>query len=663
VSAAFERLGELAGIAPSFADYFGNVTPVGDDTKASLLLAMGFDLSSDASIAASVDELEEEERNPSTLFVTARASELPLGYHRVVENGRERTVIVAPERCYLPPEMRDGRIWALATQLYGVRSERNWGIGDFTDLAALARLAGSCGARAIALNPLHELHPSEPRACSPYSPSSRLWLNALYVDVTAVPDFAGSSETPELRRLRDRAMVDYSGVARAKRAAFEALFASFRRRHLERPGDARAAAFRAFVRAGGEALERLALYEALTEHFRALDAGSFGWLQWPAPFQDPHGREVRAFAHAHRDRVDFYQYLQWIADEQLHAASRIAAAAGAGFYRDLAVGVDRNSADVWGDRATILESVSLGAPPDALNALGQNWGLPPLSPRALRAQGYAPFARLLRANMRHATILRIDHVMSLRRAFWIPLGRSPREGAYVNYRFDEMLAVVALESVLNRCAVVGEDLGTVPEGFRERMQAAGTLSSRLVYFERDYHSGRFYPPSAYPELAAASIGTHDLPPLLGWWTGDDLALRARIGLFPDDVTVRNAVDERRHARFMLVEALEHSGCADTETVRRLRADAEAGGTRAVYDLLMPAVYRFLSKTPARLAVVAVEDVMGEAEAINVPGTTDQHPNWRRKHIATLEEIEQTNLLKKIGSLFNDPGRGSNDPGK
>lgn len=648
---AFERLAELAGIAPSFADYFGNVTPVSADTKRSLLLAMGFDLSTNASIAATVDELEEQERNPSCIVVSENESQLPLGYHR---DGK-RTVIVAPSRAYLSPGMRDGRIWALAAQLYGVRSERNWGIGDFSDLASLAQLAGTAGARAIALNPLHELHPSEPQACSPYSPTSRSWLNALYVDVTAVPDFAESGATSEIAGLRGGTMVDYGAVACAKRAAFEVLFASFRQRHLERPGDPRAAAFRTFVRDGAQALERLATYEALTEHFRALDGNSFGWLQWPAPYRDPESSDVRTFARERRDRVDFYLYLQWIADEQLAAASRTAAASGVGFYRDLAVGVDRNSADVWSDRTTILESVSLGAPPDALNALGQNWGLPPLSPHALAAQGYAPLARLLRANMRHATILRIDHVMALRRAFWIPLGQAPRDGAYVNYRFDEMLAIVALESVLNKCGVVGEDLGTVPEGFRERMQATRVLSSRLVYFERDYHSGRFYPPSQYPQLAAASIGTHDLPPLAGWWTGDDLALRARIALFPNETSARDAFDERRHARFMLIEALEQNGCADLETARRLRADAEAGGTLAVYDLLVPAVYRFLAKTPSKLAVVAIEDVMGQVDAINVPGTTDQHPNWRRKHIATLEELERKGLLKKIGSLFNDPG--------
>jgi (1->4)-alpha-D-glucan 1-alpha-D-glucosylmutase len=658
----YDRLAQLAGIEPAFADYFGKVTPVSDETKAALLRAMGFDLSSSGSIATAVTELEEQERDPSCLVVREgdeRAGDRPIGYHRTTHAGRPRTLIVAPPQCYLPPQMGEGRIWALAAQLYGVRSERNWGIGDFTDLTDLARLAANAGAQALALNPLHELHPSEPEACSPYSPTSRQWLNGLYVDVAAVADFSESAEaralahggSGELARLRAAPLVDYSAVARAKRSILEHLFVAFRRNHLERPGDARAAAFRAFVREGGAALERLAIYEALTEFFRLRAPESFGWLQWPQAYRSPDSAEVRTFAREHHDRIYFFLYLQWIADEQLRAASKSAMQAGVGLYRDLAVGVDRNSADVWGDRTTILENVSLGAPPDALNALGQNWGLPPLSPHALRARAYAPLVRLLRANMRHASILRIDHVMSLRRAFWIPLGCKPADGAYVNYRFDDMLAIVALESTLNRCAVVGEDLGTVPDGFRERLRETGIFSSRLVYFERDYHTGRFYPPSEYPELAAASIGTHDLPPLAGWWTGADLTLRDRIGLFPNESVARDARDERRHARFMLVEALERYRCIDADTAARLRGDAESGGTLGVYDALVFGVYRFLAKTPARLAVVAIEDVLGEVDAVNVPGTTDQHPNWRRKHLAALGEIDREGRLSQIGEIF------------
>jgi (1->4)-alpha-D-glucan 1-alpha-D-glucosylmutase len=627
-----DALARLAGIEPTFSDYFGAQTLVEEPTKRALVEAMGFDVSSPATIGAAIGDLQRE-------------------------NAPKETATAA--RCFLPPALERGRMWAIATQLYALRSERNWGMGDFTDLRVLAQTAGSVGAGAIALNPLHELHPAQPEGCSPYSPSSRRWLNPLYVDPCRVADFGESSEMQALAadprfqerlwHLRESELVDYSGVARVKRDAFELLFASFVRRHLTRPGSSRAAAFRRFLTIGGDALQRLGTYEALTEYFHARD-GSFGWLQWPQEFRNPESPTVAAFARDRCDRVDFFCYLQWIADEQLAEAAHAADEFGVGLYLDLAVGVDRNGADAWSDRV-VVEAASLGAPPDAMNALGQDWGLPPLSPLVLRARAYAPFAELLRANMRHAAILRIDHVMSLRRAFWIPLGKMPREGAYVDYGFEAMLGTVASESTGAACAIVGEDLGTVPDGFRERMREAATFSSRLLYFERDVHDGRFTPPPNYPELAAASIGTHDLPPLAGWWTGDDLALRTRIGLFPNETAAREAVEERRHARWMLIEAFEREGTADAAAIARLREDAAAGGTTAVTDVLVTAAYRYLAKTPSRLIVVALEDVLGEIDAVNVPGTTDQHPNWRRKHMATLEEIDGLQLLVRIGEIF------------
>ncbi|MBV8198379.1 MAG: 4-alpha-glucanotransferase [Candidatus Eremiobacteraeota bacterium] len=675
------RLAALAGIEPSFRDYFGNETLVGDATNSALLEAMGYDLSSERSIAAAIAAVEEEALRPAVVVLTIPShaegrvppsativlesgepytgdvAELPLGYHHLTDGSRSATLIVAPARCYLPPEMERGRVWGLATQLYALTSVRNWGIGDFTDLAHFAEAAGNAGARAIALNPLHELYPNDPAACSPYSPSSRLWLSALYLDVTSVPEFAESetarglagAAAADLGRLRAVELVDYEGVARAKRPILEALFASFSVNHLQRPGDRRAAQFREFVRAGGASLEDLARYEALAEYLHSADERHYGWLQWPQEYRSPRSAAVERFARERRERVDFYLYLQWLADRQLAGAAAVAQNAGVGFYRDLAVGVGRNGADAWSNRATILDDVSLGAPPDALNAHGQEWGLPPLSPAALRRSGYAPLAELLRANMRHATMLRIDHAMSLQRTFWIPLGKHPRDGAYVHGFFDEMLAVVALESVRNQCVIVGEDLGTVPEGFRERMLAAQTLSSRLVYFERTW-DGEFMPAPEYPHLAAASIGTHDLPPLGAWWTGADVALRAEIGLY-SEAGAREAADERRRAREQLIAALEREGAADAATVAYLREDASRGGTPAAVALLANAVHRFLAKTPAALVVVALDDVLAEMDAVNVPGTVEQHPNWRRKHLRTLEEIEGLKLLAATGEIF------------
>jgi 4-alpha-glucanotransferase len=512
----------------------------------------------------------------------------------------------------------------------------------------------------VALNPLHDLHRSDPAKCSPYSPTSRRWLNTLYIDAERVPDLVESPDARgvvaaldgRLEALRASPAIDYPGVAAAKRLVLERLWHSFRTRHLERPGDARAAEFRAFVRAGGRPLEDLARYEALTRFFHDRDPRSYGWLQWPVAYRRTDSPEVERFARDRRDAVDFALYLQWLAHEQLSWAARHAQAHGVGLYCDLAVGADRNSADTWSDPLTVLPDVSLGAPPDALNALGQNWGLPPLSPYALRRQGYAPFARLLRANMQYASILRIDHVMALQRAFWIPVGWTPREGAYVEYRVDEMLAVVALESVRNRCAVVGEDLGTVPDGFRERLAAAGALSSRVLYFERNWSDGTFAAPAQYPRLAAASVGTHDLPPLPGWWTGDDLRLRQEIGLLGGTAT-ESAWEARRRERSALIDALEREGALAPDDAAALRADAAAGGTLGHYDALRDAVYRFLAKTPSVLAIAAMEDVLGDENAVNVPGTLDEHPNWRRKHCRTLEELERDETLETIGALLRE----------
>jgi (1->4)-alpha-D-glucan 1-alpha-D-glucosylmutase len=539
--------------------------------------------------------------------------------------------------------MERDRVWALATQLYALRSSRNWGIGDFSDLAQLTIAAGRAGAWAVALNPLHELYPNNPWAASPYAPSSRSFLNPLYVDVCSEPDFAESAQaqallaTPEfagtLASLRDAELVDYAGVAAAKRAAFELLFSAFSANHLERPGDRRAAEFRSFVRTGGRDLERLALYEALAEHFSARDGRAYGWLQWPKAYRSPGSAAVTRFARERRDRVDFFLYLQWLADRQLARAHATAREHGVGLYRDLAVGVDRNGADAWSDRDAVAMGASLGAPADPLNTEGQNWGLPPLSPRALRARSFAPLRALLRANMRHARILRVDHVMALTRAFWIPQGRPAAEGAYVSYPLEEMLGILALESQRSGCVIVGEDLGTVPEGFRERLQAANVLSSRLVYFEREW-DGSFRSPYDYSRTAAASIGTHDLPPLLGWWTG-------------------SADDERRRARWLFVDALVRYGCIDEAGAHRLREDARAGGTPAVGQELSVAAHRFLARTPSMLAVVAIEDVLDEVGGVNVPGTIDEHPNWRRKRSLPLEALAYDGRLFGIGAIMSD----------
>ncbi|HEY1655382.1 MAG TPA: 4-alpha-glucanotransferase [Candidatus Tumulicola sp.] len=711
---SLDRLAELAGIQPAFHDYFGNEVRVGAETKREILAAMDYDVASETAIANALVELEnapwasplppvvfgrpnvrlavlfrlpadetvapaweidlEDGRSLQGTTSWQRAETIdrrtiggralerrklaiddpaPLGYHRLTIRAGAVVaacpLVVVPNACYVMPAMERGRVWALATQLYALRTRRDWGIGDFSSLSDFAQLAAAAGSGAIGLNPLHELHPASPSACSPYAPSSRLFLNALYIDVAAVADLAESPEARakiesrdfahELESLRAGSLVDYAGVARAKHAVLSLLFDSFCIKHLERPGDTRAAAFRRFVRDGDRALECLALYESLDEYFRTQPDPRYGWPQWPPEYRHPETPEVRRFAARRRDRVEYYLYLQWLADRQLAEAAANAARSGVGFYRDLAVGVALDGADAWSNRRAILAGVSLGAPPDGLNRDGQTWGLPPFSPHELRRRAYAPLAELLRTNMRHANVLRIDHVMALRRAFWVPCGRRANDGAYVTYDFDEMVGIVALESVRNRCAVVGEDLGTVPEGFRERMRDARALSSRLIYFERAW-DGTFAPPQSYPRWAAASIGTHDLPPLAGWWLGEDS-------------TAASAGEERQSARFALVDALELAGAIDPAGAGRLRADATAGGTRRVLGDLAEAVHRFLARTPSALAVVAIEDVLGESGAVNVPGTVDEHPNWRRRRSLPLEDLERDGRLFRIGAIMCD----------
>jgi 4-alpha-glucanotransferase len=653
-------------IEPYYYDYWGNRVETPESTRRALLAAMGYD--------ADARETEDERRALPPVIVAQMGEtpalppgierwsleleggklfrgELcaaPLGYHRLTarcaNHDQGCSFIVVPSRCFVSPKMRNARIWALATQLYALCSDRNWGIGDFTDLSELASIAGRAGARAIALNPLHELFPHQPTSCSPYSPSSRLFLNVLYIDVERVPELDLAAELRSqiehgafgygLENIRFEKFVDYVSVSGVKHTILEELYEVFVGYHLVR-NDARARAFKKFARDGGALLERLATYEALAQHFWSRDPACYGWQQWPAEFRSPTSAEVGRFVQGHRKQIDFFLYLQWIAEGQLKEAAANARRADVSLYMDLAVGASLNGADVWADRDAYVVEASLGAPADPLNAQGQNWGLAPFSPRALRERAYEPFIALLRANMRHAGILRVDHVMALARAYWIPRGAPASQGAYVCYRLDEMLGILALESVRNRCAVVGEDLGTVPDGFRERMESAHALSSRVLYFQRDWNDGSFLPPDRYPRVAAASIGTHDLPTLAGWWTGD-----------------RSAHEDRARDRFLLVDALERAGCIDAPGASRLRDDAVRGGTLAVVPELSAAAHRFVGGTPSMLVVVAIEDVLNETGSINVPGTFEEHPNWQRKRSMLLESIEADGRLLQISRMLS-----------
>ncbi|WP_448188555.1 malto-oligosyltrehalose trehalohydrolase [Azospirillum sp. sgz301742] len=574
---------------------------------------------------------------------------LPLGYHTLrVETGAlkaETTIIGVPDRCHLPVPIEMGTpVWGLSAQLYAVRSANDWGLGDFGDLATLVEIAASRGASVVGVNPLHALFPDDPEQCSPYSPASRLFLNPLYIDVTAIPELIDcdevrariASETFQaaLEKARDCDMVDYDTAAGLKLPLLETLFGAFQ---AKAPA-ARRLAFEAFRRERGASLERYCTFQTLRERF-----GGQGWPQWPEAFRDPASDAVARFAAENAGRLDFLAWLQWVADCQLEAAAEQAKARGmaVGLYRDLAVGADAGGAETWASPDVVVSSAHVGAPPDLFNPAGQDWGLPPFHPRALREQGYAGFIELVRANMRHAGALRIDHAMALQHVYWIPEGHPPSEGAYVAYPLDDLVGILALESRRSGCLVVGEDLGTVPEGFRDRMAAAGILSYRVVFFEWT-DDGGFVGPDDYPFLALATVGSHDLATLRGWWEGQDIELKARMGLYPAADEAGKQRDRRRDERGRLIEAVRAAG---------LPLPASFGAD-SPYDLaLATAVHAFLARSNAAIAMVQLDELTDEREQVNLPGTVDQYPNWRRKLSLTLEELADDGPAAALASIM------------
>lgn len=614
---ALRQLAKACGIADAYHDIWGRLHATTDSARRDLLAAMHFDLTRDPAELLAAWQAE-----------ACRAPALPDG--------------ALATRCHLPDVLDNGgRVWGPSVQLYSVRSRRNWGIGDFTDLAALVDQVAAAGGAFIGLNPLHALFPDNPAHISPYSPSHRGFLNVLYLDVEAVPEFA-ACETARHRRasadfqarlaaLRDSAMVDYVGVAQAKFEILAMLFAQFCT-----AGGARADEFAAWRGLRGVSLERFARYEALQAHFRR-DTGAWGWPAWPAEYRDPESPAVAAFAAQHADAITYSAWLQWLADTQLAAVAARARGMGIGLYLDLAVGASPGGAEVWSWQSVFAigkegnGGASTGAPPDELNLLGQDWGLPPFVPHRLRAAGYAPFIDILRANMQHAGALRIDHVMGLMRLFWVPPDTPATEGAYVYYPFDDMLGIVAGESRRNACLVIGEDLGTVPEGFRERLFAAGILSYHPLMFER-YPDSNFRLPADMPRQALVAASTHDLPTLAGFWRGIDLDVRTRLMLFPSDELRQRLITERDWDRGRLLWALEREGLLP----------AGVGKDPAALPELTPpviaAIHAYLARSPAMLLVVQPEDLFGLTEQINVPGTLeDQHPNWQRKLPLEIED--------------------------
>jgi 4-alpha-glucanotransferase len=707
---ALDKLAERMGIEPEFRNAKGEIIRTGSDTKRSLLAAMGVEVTDDAQAWSALAQLDRakwrrplppiqvlhadagpfvvdlalpadtgdvtwritledgQERNGYVAFndlelADARSfdgvlvehrrllleSDLPWGYHSLaIEPGEtSMTLVITPGQCWLPPALAEGRrLWGIAAQLYLLRSATDWGIGDFHDLRRLVELAADRGADVIGLNPLHVMFPDDPEHASPYSPASRLLLNILNIDVTAVPELL---HCPRMRDLiasetfgrgvqtsRAKHLVDYAEVNAIKLSVLEKLFDLCR----DSADPARWRAFERFRREQGEMLERNCLFLALREHFANQGASRADWHGWPEEYRRPASPAVARFAEENRHRLDFFAWLQWVADEQLGVAAAAAKERGmaVGLYRDLAVGADRAGAETWSDPAAVVSGAAVGAPPDIYNPAGQNWGLPPFHPRALREEGYRSFIQLVRANMRHAGGLRIDHAMGLQHLYWVPQGQKPSAGAYVRYPIEDLIGILALESQRHNCLVVGEDLGTVPEGFRDRMADANILSYRVLYFEQEPETGAFLPPRAYPALALAVVGSHDLPTLRGWWEERDLDLKEQLGLFPEPGEAAYQRQVRERDRMQLLEAL-----------RRERLLPPYG--EPDMPTLSRAAHAFLARTPSALAMAQIDDLTDEADPVNVPATSDEHPNWRRRLSMTLEELAARPRFIDIAEIF------------
>lgn len=586
---------------------------------------------------------------------------LPLGYYDVkvwVKGGqavaeRQFRLIVAPRRCYVPASIESGaRQWGLAVQLYGLRSNRNWGIGDCTDLSALVEWAGrTLGCGLVGVNPLHALKNTAPYHLSPYSPNSRLYLNEVYLDVDRVlecqtsPDVAKRLADPAFRAqveaARQRDCVDYEAVASAKRAVLDLCYRAFLKDNFEgqepdvKPNTARGWFFHTFVQQEGEPLAQYALFQALEDERQFVQSRSVVWADWPEAYRVPGTQAVEEFKRRHMKKVRYFQYVQWLLAEQLAAVQRQAHEAGLslGLYHDLALGSDRYGADGWRFQSLLALKADCGAPPDAFAPEGQNWGIAPADPLRLRASGYRYVTELLRHNLRYGGALRIDHVMALFRLFWIPRGQPASQGTYVHYPADDLLAIVALESTRAKAMVIGEDLGTVPDWVRDRLAATGVLSYRVLYFERTGH-GRFTPPAAYPAQALGVVTTHDLPTLFGYWEGCDIETRAGLGLFPHEEARRAALAERHVDKARLLEALQAEGLLPDGV------STDPAQVPVMTPALASAVYEYLARTPCWLMLVNLEDLVGERAQANLPGTLNEHPNWSRKLSRSVEDLQQ-----------------------
>lgn len=659
------QLADAAGLITDWEDSEGRPKRLDSATQRELLTRLGYPAADEADIAASLERLRgpdspqqwpplitAEQATPTPLPSTLAAGtryrlmlesgeqrqgslddrgELPgvaePGYHRLQIADCEVTLAVAPPRCFTPADACGNEStspWGLTVQLYALRRAGDGGLGDTLALEQLARQAAQAGAGALAVSPMHAMFSADVTHYSPYSPSSRLLYNALHAapetvfdEATVVAAIERSGLGAVKAQLEAQELIDWPRAASTKLGWLRTLYDALMQGEDDAAQRARQA-LSAYRERGGAMLENHCRFEAL-QHSR----GERDWRLWPAALHDPFSREVARFAEEHAHEVGFHAFLQWLAGEGLARAQAAAREAGMpiGLIADLAVGADAAGSQTWSRQAEMLEGLSIGAPPDTFNVHGQDWGIAPFSPQGLVSSGFCSFIDMLRAGFAHAGGLRIDHVLGLLRLWLVPQGAAPTEGGYVRYPLDDLLRLVALESWRHRAIVIGEDLGTVAPGFRRSLARHGLLGMRVLWFERD-DEGNFLPPEQWSRDAIATSSTHDLPTLAGWWAGRDIEWRSRLGLLADDQDADGERAERRVERARLAQAL---GLLDPQAPA-----AELNASDLPASRVLDAAARQLGLTPAPLTLLPVEDALGLEEQANLPGTLDEHPNWRRR---------------------------------
>ncbi|ERB66848.1 4-alpha-glucanotransferase [Vibrio coralliilyticus OCN008] len=714
---ALKQVAEMAKIVDSYVSAWGDEAKVDDETIRYLLASLGYDTTNDETLLQSAEkkhkkdvldpalvvrdgdpvevalnlgasaresefswrldteqgevlegylqsQIVRDERKEGGPLVFALPSDLAWGYHKLTITRKRRkspyemTLIVTPRSCFKQGEIEGGKkMWGPSVQLYTLRTQHNWGIGDFGDLKQLVADIASRGGDFVGLNPIHSLFPANPEGASPYSPSSRRWLNIMYIDVSSVPEFAlsieaqqrvGSAEFQQrLQKARESHWVNYTEVADLKLSVLPLLFSEFKKRHLDKNTE-RAQAFLAFVEEGGDSLMHQAAFDALHASLHAEDSNVWGWPVFPDEYRRFENTAVQKFIEQNHDQVHLYMYLQWVADIQINEAQALAEEKGmsVGLYRDLAVGVADSGAETWADDGNLVMDASIGAPPDILGPLGQNWGLPPLNPQVLQETSYDAYIKLLRANMKHCGALRIDHVLGLLRLWWIPKGENATKGAYIYYPVEDMLAILALESHRHQCSVIGEDLGTVPDEIVEILREAGVHSYKVFFFETSEEDGGFISPAHYAEQSMSALCTHDMPTLRGFWHCDDLKMGEELGLYPDPEQLEGLFADRLECKQGILDSVAWHGYLP-----------EGVGRDAQYvpmdSYLAEALQLHVAAGSSTLLSVQLEDWLEMDKPVNIPGTVEEYPNWRRKLSMNLDEVFAQEGVNRIAHKLTE----------